>query len=101
MINSQDKERHARNMHTEREELRQASRHFIRSMFRAGVGVALFPINKLPATPRQHFHAAGRELTYGVTTLVHELANSFEELAQDANTSANFAEGPHTDGEIE
>ena len=99
MKDSQDKERHARSMHTEREELRQATGHFIRSIFRAGVSLAFLPIHRLPPRPRQHFQAAGREFTLGLARLVHELGDGLEERAKDASTSTNFGEGP--DGELE
>ena len=101
MINGPDKEKHARSMHTEREELRQATEHFIRSIFRTGVSVVLLPINRLPAGPRQHFHAAGREFTSGLAKLVHEFGDGLEEMAKDVNVSTNFEEDPQTDRELE
>src|SRR5690242_14714243 len=101
MINSQDKQRHARSMHSEREELRQATGHFIRSIFRAGVSLALLPINRLPPRPRQHFHTAGREFTRGLAKLVHEFGDGLEEMAKDVNVSTNFEEDTHTNRELE
>ncbi len=101
MINSQDKERRARSMHAEREELRQATGHFIRSIFRAGVSLALLPINRLPAGPRQHFHTAGREVTRGLAKLVHEFGDGLEEMAKDVNVSTHFEEDPQTDRELD
>ena len=102
MINGNDKqEGQRRSMKAEREELQQATRHFIRSMVRTGVRVALFPVNRLPREPQEHFQTAGREFTLGVATLVHKLAESLEEMAKDANTSTSFGEGPHTDEELE
>lgn len=98
MTNSQDEQRLRRSMHAEREELRQATRHFMRSMLRAGVSVVLLPINRLPREPRQHFQAAGREFTHGVAKLVHELANGLEE---SASTSTHHGENSHSDGELE
>ena len=97
MINSQDKERHVRSMRAEREELRQATGHLVRSIFRAGVSLALLPVNRLPPRPRQHFHAAGREFTRGLATLVHEFGDGLEEMAKDVNVSTNFEEDPQTD----
>src|SRR5437016_5683256 len=99
MINGQDKEKPRRSMHAEREELQQATQHFIQSMFRAGVSLALLPIHRLPPKPRQHFQAAGREFTRGLARLIHELGDGLEERAKDASTSTNFGEGP--DGELE
>ena len=89
MINGNDKqEEHRRSMDDERKELQQATRHFIRSMFRTGVSVALLPVNRLPRKPQQHFQAAGREFTRGLATLIHELADGLEEMAEDADTSS-------------
>ena len=89
MINGKDKqEEHRRSMDDERKELQQATRHFIRSMFRTGVSVALLPVNRLPRKPQQHFQAAGREFTRGLATLIHELADGLEEMAEDADTSS-------------
>ncbi len=101
MKDSQDKERHARSMHAEREELQQATERFIRSIFRAGVSLALLPINRLPPRPRQHFHAAGREFTRGLAKLVHEFGDGLEEMAKDVNVSTNLEEDPQTDRELE
>jgi len=101
MKNSQDKERHARSMHAEREELQHATGRFIRSIFRAGVSLALLPINRLPPQPRQHFHTAGREFTRGLAKLVHEFGDGLEEMAKDINVSTNLEEDPQTDRELE
>ena len=97
MTNSNDKpEGPGRSMDAERKELQQATQHLIRSMFRTGVRLALLPINRLPPKPQQHFQAAGREFTRGLATLIHELADGLEEMAEDANTSTISGEGPHT-----
>ena len=101
MINSQDKERRAPSLHAEREELRQATGHFIRSIFRAGVSLAFLPVNRLPPRPRQHFHTAGREFTRGLAKLVHEFGDGLEEMASDVNVSTHFEENPQTDRELE
>jgi hypothetical protein len=102
MINGHDKqEGQRRSMDGEREELQQATRHFIRSIVRTGVRVALFPVNRLPPEPQEHFQTAGREFTLGVATLVHKLAERLEERAKDASTSTSSEEGPHTPGELE
>src|SRR5260370_34086224 len=100
MINDKDRqEGQRRSMDAEREDLQQATRRFIRSVFRTGVSLALLPVNRLPRKPQQHFYTAGREFTHGLATLVHELANGLEELAKDTNTSTNFGENPP--GELE
>ncbi len=102
MINDKDKqEGQRRSMDAEREELQQATRRFIRSVFRTGVSLALLPVKRLPRKPQQHFYTAGREFTHGLATLVHELANGLEELAKDTHTSTNFGENPPTNGELE
>jgi hypothetical protein len=100
MITDQHKQQeNRRSMDAEREDLRLATQHFIRSMFRTGVSFALLPVKRLPHKSQQHFHAAGREFTQGVATLVHELANGIEEIAKGANTTPTFEEGPQSDGE--
>ena len=101
MINGQDRQRHRKSMHAEREELQLATRHFIRSMLRAGVSVALLPVNRLPREPQQHFQAAGREFTHGVAKLVHHLANGLEEMAKEASTSTPIGETPPTNEDLE
>lgn len=88
-----------RSMDAERKELQQATRHFVRSMFRTGVSLALLPIKRLPRKPQQHFITAGREFTHGLATLVHEFANGLEEAVKDTTTSANFGENPPSNGE--
>ncbi|TMD50777.1 MAG: hypothetical protein E6I93_11575 [Chloroflexi bacterium] len=88
-------------MNTEREELQQATRRFIRSVFRNGASLALLPVNRLPRKPRQHFHAAGREFAHGWAALIHGLADGIEEITKDSNTSTNTGETPHTNGELE
>ena len=100
MINGRQKqEGPRRTLDAEREELQQATKRFIRSVFRTGVSVAFLPINSLPRKPQQHFHAAGREFTRGLATLVHELANGIEEMAKETNPSTPLGEGPPPDRE--
>ncbi len=102
MKNDKDKqEGQRRSMNAEREELQQATRRFIRSVFRNGVSLALLPVNRLPRKPRQHFHAAGREFAHGWAALIHGLADGIEEITKDANRSTNTGETPHTNGELE
>ena len=102
MINDKDKqEGQRRSMNTEREELQQATRRFIRSVFRNGASLALLPVNRLPRKPRQHFHAAGREFAHGWAALIHGFADGIEEITKDSNTSTNTGETPHTNGELE
>jgi len=98
-MNNQEGQR--RSMDHEREELRQARQRFIQSMFRTGVRLALLPVNRLPERPRRHFQAAGREFTHGLATLVHELADGLEEMANDADTSTCSGESPDANGKLE
>ncbi len=100
MINDENKqERQRRKRNTEREELQQATRSFIRSLFRTGVSVALLPVNRLPREPQRHFQAAVREFTRGWATLVHEFADRLEEVAEDASTRIHVGEDAHPTGE--
>jgi hypothetical protein len=101
MLNDQNRERHRRSMDAERQELQQATQHFIRSMFRTSVSLALVPVTRLPQKSQQHFQAAGREFTRGLATLVHGFAENLEEIAQDASRATEFEEGLHTDEEPE
>jgi hypothetical protein len=102
MINGKDKqEGQRRSMDHEREELQQATKHFIRSMLRTGMSLALLPVNRLPQRPQRHFQAAGREFTRGLAALVHELAHGLEKMANDANTSTDSGESPDAHGELE
>ena len=102
MTNSKDKqEAPQRRMDAEREELEQAAERFMRRMLRAGVSLALLPVNRLPLKPRQHFQSAGREFTRGLATLVRELADGLEGMAENPNTATNFEEDPHTNEDLE
>ena len=100
MINGREKqEGPRRTMDAEREELQRATKRFIRSVFRTGISVAFLPVNRLPRKPQQHFHAAGREFTRGLATLVHELANGIEAMARETNPSTPLGEGQPPDRE--
>lgn len=63
---------------SDREELKEASQQFFRTLFRTGVHLAMAPVYMLPEEPRDHFITAGREITRGLATLAHELADDFE-----------------------
>ncbi len=88
-------------MNAEREELQQATRRFIRSLFRTGVSAALMPVNRLPREPQRHFRAAGREFTRGWAALVREFADGIDEIAKDTSTPTHYGEDAHTTGEAE
>ena len=68
---------------TDRDELKEASQQFFRTLFRAGVHLAMTPVSMLPEEPREHFTSAGRELTRGLATLAHELADNFDKIVEE------------------
>ena len=65
---------------SDRDEVRHASEQFFRSLFRAGVHVAMAPVYILPEESREHFFSAGREFTRGLSTLAQEIADDFDKL---------------------
>ena len=67
---------------TDRDEVRQASEQFFRSLFRAGVHVAMAPVYILPEESREHFFSAGREFTRGLSSLAQEIADDFDKLVK-------------------
>jgi hypothetical protein len=102
MIHEKDKqERQRRTLHAEREELQQATRRFIRTLFRSGINVALLPISRLPREPRQHFQTAGREFTRGWAALVREFADGIGEMAKETSTLTHHGKGAHPPGEAQ
>jgi hypothetical protein len=64
----------------ERDEVRHASEQFFRTLFRAGVHVAMAPVYVLPEESREHFFTAGREFTRGLSSLAQEIADDFDKL---------------------
>jgi len=67
---------------SDRDEVRHASEQFFRSLFRAGVHVAMAPVYILPEESREHFFTAGREFTRGLSSLAQEIADDFDKLVQ-------------------
>ena len=67
---------------SDRDEVRQASEQLFRSLFRAGVHVAMAPVYALPEESREHFFTAGREFTRGLSTLAQEIADDFDKLVK-------------------
>jgi len=67
---------------SDRDEVRQASEQFFRSLFRAGVHVAMAPVYILPEESREHFFTAGREFSRGLSSLAQEIADDFDKLVQ-------------------
>jgi hypothetical protein len=65
---------------SDRDEVRHASEQFFRTLFRAGVHVAMAPVYVLPEESREHFFSAGREFTRGLSTLAQEIADDFDKL---------------------
>jgi hypothetical protein len=65
---------------SDRDEVRHTSEQFFRSLFRAGVHVAMAPVYVLPEESREHFFSAGREFTRGLSTLAQEIADDFDKL---------------------
>jgi hypothetical protein len=70
---------------SDREDVRQASEQLFRSLFRAGVHVAMAPVYALPEESREHFFTAGREFTRGLSTLAQEIADDFDKLVSREN----------------
>lgn len=52
--------------------------------------LALVLVNMLPAEPRQHFRAAGREITRGMATLVRQLADDVEKIAEETREDGSI-----------
>jgi len=67
---------------SDRDEVRHASEQFFRTLFRAGVHVAMAPVYILPEESREHFFTAGREFTRGLSSLAQEIADDFDKLVQ-------------------
>ena len=65
---------------SDRDEVRNASEQFFRSLFRAGIHVVMAPVYVLPEESREHFFSAGREFTRGLSTLAQEIADDFDKL---------------------
>ena len=68
---------------SDRDELKEASQQFFRTLFRAGVHLAMTPVYMLPDEPREHFVSAGREFTRGLATLARELAVDFDKMVDE------------------
>jgi hypothetical protein len=70
---------------SDRDEVRHASEQLFRSLFRAGVHVAMSPVYALPEESREHFFTAGREFTRGLSSLAQEIADDFDKLVSREN----------------
>ena len=69
-----------------RDELREDSQQFFRTLFRMGVRLTLAPVYLLPKEPRGHFVSAGREFTRGFTSLAHELAGTVDKIVEEVES---------------
>jgi hypothetical protein len=77
----------------DRDELKEASEQFFRTLFRTGVHLAMAPVYMMPEEPREHFISAGREITRGLATLAHELADDFEKAVDQVKEQAEKVRG--------
>jgi len=68
---------------SDRDELKEASQLFFRTLFQAGINLAITPVNMLPEESREHFVSAGREFTRGLATFAHELADNFDKIVDE------------------
>jgi hypothetical protein len=73
---------------SDRDELKEASQQFFRTLFQTGVHLVMAPMYILPDEPREHFITAGREITRGLSTLAQELANDFEKAVDQVKGEA-------------
>jgi hypothetical protein len=69
-----------------RDELREDSQQFFRTLLRMGVRLTLAPVYLLPEEPRGHFVSAGREFTRGFTSLAHELADTVDKIVEEVES---------------
>ena len=68
---------------SERDELKEASQQFFRTLFQAGVHLASTSVNMLPEESRKHIVSAGREFTRGLATFAHELADNIDKIVDE------------------
>jgi len=69
---------------SDRDELKEASQQFFRTLIRAGVHLAMTSVNMLPEESREHLVSAGREFTRGLATFAHELADNVDTIVDEA-----------------
>ncbi|MGZ3611980.1 MAG: hypothetical protein ACXWPS_14020 [Ktedonobacteraceae bacterium] len=68
---------------TDRDELKEASQQFFRTLIRAGVHLATTSVNMLPEESREYFVSAGREFTRGLATFANELADNVDTIVDE------------------
>jgi hypothetical protein len=78
----------------DRDELEEATRHFVHSLVDTGKSATLRPIKRMPRQPREHFLAAGREFMRGWAALVNEFADAIERVDTESSTATH----PEDDG---
>ena len=66
-----------------RDELKETSQQFLRTLLQMAVHLALAPVYLFPEEPREHFVHAGREFTRGFTTLAHILADDVDKAVDE------------------
>jgi hypothetical protein len=79
----------------EREELEEATRHFVHSLLQTGKSVTLLPVTRIPPEPRKHFMSASREFTRGWAALVREFANAIDRIADGSSRATHSGEDAH------
>jgi len=73
---------------SDRDELKETSQQFFRTLFQAGAHLARTSVNMLPEESREHIVSAGREFTRGLATFAHELADNFDRMADEGKEDA-------------
>ena len=68
---------------SDRDELKEASQQFFRTLIRAGVHLATTSVNMLPEESREYFVSAGRGFTRGLATFAHELADNVDTIVDE------------------
>ena len=68
---------------SDRDEIKEASQQFFRTLIRAGMQLAKTSVNMLPEESREHFVSAGREFTRGLATFAHELADNVDTMGDE------------------
>jgi hypothetical protein len=74
---------------SDRDELKEASQQFFRTLIRTGVHLARTSVNMLPEESREHLVSAGREFTRGLATFAHELADNVDTIVEEAKKDTN------------
>lgn len=100
MIEDRNKqEGRRRGLAAEREELQQATQHFVRSMFRFGVSLTFSSVNRLPRGPQRRLQAVGSEITRNLAAFMHTLAEDLQEVTQNTSPSPTRGADPHGESE--